>query len=174
MSKTAICFGLSEKEIDRAIKELEEYKKGFEKKCEELRQRVSERIRQKAQEGFNGAIVDDLTAESGGARLAEVNVVTEEGDDVTLVIAQGTDAVWVEFGAGVYYNGAVGSSPNPYGADLGFTIGGFGENGKKETWGFYENGDLKITHGTPATKPMFHAVQYVLDDIGDIAKEVFG
>ena len=173
MGKTVISFGLSEKEIDRAIKELEEYKKDFEKKCEELRQLVAERIRQKAQEGFNGAIVDDLTAESGGARMAEVSVVTEDSDDVTLVIAQGTDAVWVEFGAGVYHNGAVGSSPNPYGANLGFTIGGFGENGKKQTWGFYENGDLKITHGTPATMPMFHAVQDVLADIGDIAKEVF-
>lgn len=174
MGKKVISFGLSEKEIDRAIKELEDYKKEFLKKCEELRQRVAERIRQKAQEGFNGAVVDDLTAESGGARMAEVSVVTEDSDDVTLVIAQGTDAVWVEFGAGVYHNGAVGSSPNPYGANLGFTIGGYGENGKKQAWGFYENGDLKITHGTPATMPMFHAVQDVLDGIGDIAKEVFG
>ena len=96
MGKKVISFGLSEKEIDRAIKELEDYKKDFLKKCEELRQLVAERIRQKAQEGFNGAIVDDLTAESGGARMAEVSVVTEDGDDVTLVIAQGTDAVWVE------------------------------------------------------------------------------
>lgn len=174
MGKKVISFGLSEKEIDRAIKELEEYKKDFLKKCEELRQRVAERIRQKAQEGFNGAVVDDLTAESGGARMAEVSVVTEDSDDVTLVIAQGTDAVWVEFGAGVYHNGAVGSSPNPYGSTLGFTIGSFGDNGRKKTWGFYENGDLKITHGTPATMPMFHAVQDVLADIGDIAKEVFG
>lgn len=174
MGKKVISFGLSESEIDRAIKELEEYKKEFIKKCEELRQRVAEKIREKAQEGFNGAIVDDLTAESGGARLAEVNVVTEDSDDVTLVIAQGTDAVWVEFGAGVYHNGAVGSSPNPYGAELGFTIGGFGENGKKQTWGFYENGDLKITHGTPATMPMFNAVQVVISDIDAIVKEVFG
>lgn len=174
MGKKVISFGLSESEIDRAIKELEEYKKEFIKKCEELRQRVAEKIREKAQEGFNGAIVDDLTAESGGARLAEVNVVTEDSDDVTLVIAQGTDAVWVEFGAGVHHNGAVGSSPNPYGAELGFTIGGFGENGKKQTWGFYENGDLKITHGTPATMPMFNAVQVVISDIDAIVKEVFG
>lgn len=174
MGKRVISFGLSEDEIERAIKELEEYKKEFIKKCEELRQRVGEKIREKAQEGFNGAVVDDLTAESGGARLAEVNVVTEDGEDVTLVIAQGTDAVWVEFGAGVYHNGSVGSSPNPYGSELGFTIGGFGENGKKQTWGFYENGDLKITHGTPATMPMFNAVQAVISDIDAIAKEVFG
>lgn len=169
-----ISFGLSEQEIDRAIKELEEYKREFLRKCEELRLRVAERIREKSQEGFNNAIVDDLLPDSGGARMAQVSVVTENSDDVTLVIAQGTDAVWVEFGAGVYHNGSVGSSPNPYGSSLGFTIGSFGDNGRKKTWGFYENGDLKLTHGTPATMPMFNAAKSVLDEINDIAKEVFG
>lgn len=169
-----ISFGLSEQEIDRAIKELEEYKREFLRKCEELRLRVAERIREKSQEGFNNAIVDDLLPDSGGARMAQVSVVTENSDDVTLVIAQGTDAVWVEFGAGVYHNGSVGSSPNPYGLSLGFTIGSFGDNGRKKTWGFYENGDLKLTHGTPATMPMFNAAKSVLDEINDIAKEVFG
>lgn len=169
-----ISFGLSEQEIDRAIKELEEYKREFLRKCEELRLRVAERIREKSQEGFNNAIVDDLLPDSGGARMAQVSVVTENSDDVTLVIAQGTDAVWVEFGAGVYHNGSVGSSPNPYGSTLGFTIGSFGDNGRKKTWGFYENGDLKLTHGTPATMPMFNAAKSVLDEINDIAKEVFG
>lgn len=169
-----ITFGLSEQEIDKAIKELEDYKKEFLRKCEELRLRVAESIREKSQEGFNNSIVDDLLPESGGARMAQVNVVTENTDDVTLVIAQGTDAVWVEFGAGVYHNGSVGASPNPYGSNLGLTIGSFGENGKKKTWGFYENGDLKLTHGTPATMPMFNAAKAVLDEINDIAKEVFG
>ena len=173
MAKRVISFGLSEEEINRAIKELKDYKSNLVKKCEEFRHRVAELIREKSQEKFNSAIVDDLTPESGGARMAEVNVIVEDSDDVTLVIAQGEDAVWVEFGAGVYHNGSTGSSPNPYGANLGFTIGGFGENGKKKTWGFYENGDLKITHGTPATMPMFHAVESVLADIEDIAKEVF-
>lgn len=169
-----ISFGLSEQEIDKAIKELEEYKREFLRKCEELRLRVAERIREKSQEGFNNAIVDDLLPDSGGARMAQVSVVTENSDDVTLVIAQGKDAVWVEFGAGVYHNGSVGSSPNPYGSSLGFTIGSFGDNGRKKTWGFYENGDLKLTHGTPATMPMFNAAKSVLDEINDIAKEVFG
>ena len=82
--------------------------------------------------------------------------------------------MWVEFGAGVYHNGAVGSSPNPYGSELGFTIGSYGTNGARDIWGFYENGELVLTHGTPAAMPLFHAVQDTIDEIPSIAKEVFG
>lgn len=95
--------------------------------------------------------------------------------NVTVVVANGEDAVWIEFGAGVHYNGSVGSSPNPYGAKLGFIIGGYGKgNGRKETWGFYEDGELKITHGTPAKMPMANAVTALCNEFPRIAKEVFG
>ena len=54
------------------------------------------------------------------------------------------------------------------------TIGGFGKgNGKKETWGYYEEGTLKLTHGTPAVMPMARAVTTVCNEISEIAREVF-
>ncbi len=88
-------------------------------------------------------------------RYAQVDVSVDNRGSVTVVVASGEDAVWVEFGAGVYHNGSPGSSPHPHGAELGMTIGGFGKgNGKKEVWGFYENGELKLSHGTPARMPM--------------------
>lgn len=174
MGKRTISFGLSESEINQVISEVTEYKKGFASKCEQLQQRVADKICEHSQHGFNGAVVDDLTAESGGTRPANVNVVIEEGEGgMTLIIALGEDAVWVEFGSGVYHNGSTGSSPNPYGTSLGFTIGSFGDNGRKRTWGFYEDNELKITHGTPAAMPIFKAVQSIIQDIHDIAKEVF-
>lgn len=174
MDKRTISFGLSENEINKAIKEITEYKKDFISKCEQLRQRLADKICEHSQRGFNGAVVDDLTAESGGTRPANVNVVVEEGEgEMTLIIALGEDAVWVEFGAGVYHNGSAGSSSNPYGTSLGFTIGSFGDNGRKRTWGFYEDNELKITHGTPAAMPMFNAMQSIVQDIHDVVKEVF-
>lgn len=175
MSKTVIKITeLSEDSIEQAIKEVEKYKKDFEKKCNELCRRLAEKIQDEAQRGFSGAIVDDLTDKSGGAKMASVLVTTSESDGVFKVTAEGEDAVWCEFGAGVYHNGSAGSSPNPYGIDLGFTIGGFGANGKKEYWGFYDNGELKITRGTPASMPMYRAVQTAIQDIDKLAKEVFG
>lgn len=174
MRRKVIRISLSEKEIDRAIKELEQYKREIIRKTELLRTKVAERIANLAQSGFNGAVVDDLTGESGGARKAEVQVSIDERENVSVVIAAGEDAVWAEFGAGVYHNGSVGSSPHPKGQELGLTIGGYGKGmGKRQVWGFYEDGELKLTHGAPATMPMYNAMKIVCDEIVAIAKEVF-
>lgn len=175
MGKKVIRINLSEKDIDRAIKELEQYKQEIIRKTELLRVKVADRISALAQSSFNGAIVDDLTGESGGSRKADVRVSIDERENVSIVIAAGEDAVWVEFGAGVYHNGSAGSSPHPEGSKLGFTIGGYGKGmGKRQTWGFYEDGELRLTHGTPAVMPMYNAVKTVCDEIADIAKEVWG
>jgi len=175
MGKTTISFGLSESEIDRAIRELNQYKQDFLRKVDLLREKVAEHLADEARSGFRGAVVDDLLQNSGGARLAEVSVSVDNQSNVSLVIASGEDAIWVEFGAGVYHNGSVGSSPHPRGAELGFTIGSFGKgNGKKNVWGFYEDEVLKMTHGTPAKMPMYQAVQTVCNEIASIVREVFG
>lgn len=175
MGKKVIRISLSEQDIDRAIRELEQYKQEIIRKTGLLRQRVAKRISVLAQSGFNGAIVDDLTRDSGGARKANVQVSIDERNNLSVVIAAGEDVVWVEFGAGVYHNGSAGSSPHPKGSELGFTIGGYGKGmGKRQTWGFYEDGELRLTHGTPAVMPMYNAVKTLCDEIADIAKEVFG
>lgn len=172
MGKRVISFGLSVQDIDRAMKELADYKQDILKKTELLRERVAERLCVEAQSGFNGAVVDDLVR--GGQRFAQVRVTVDNRGDMTVVIADGQDAVWIEFGAGVYHNGSPGSSPHPHGVELGMTIGGFGKgNGKKETWGYYEEGTLKLTRGTPAVTPMARAVTTVCNEISEIAREVF-
>lgn len=175
MGKKVIRISLSEKDIDRAIKELEQYKREIIRKTELLRTKIAERIANLAQSGFSGAIVDDLTEGSGGARKADVRVSIDERENVSAIIAAGEDAVWVEFGAGVFHNGSTGGSPHPKGSELGFTIGGYGKGmGKRQTWGFYEDGELRLTHGTPAVMPMYNALKTVCEEITSIAKEVFG
>ena len=182
MGKRKITVGLSEQDIDRAIKELAQYKRDFLKKLEIFQKKVADRLAEEAQQGFNGAIVDDTyrtiangVKSSEQSRVAQVDVSVDDRGAVTVVVAKGKDAIWVEFGAGVYHNGSPGSSPHPHGAELGFTIGSFGENGKKKTWGYRdENGVIHVTHGTPATMPMARAVTTVCNDISQIAKEVFG
>lgn len=173
VGKRIIKIGLSEQDIDRAIKELADYKQEILRKTEILREKVAERLADEAQQGFAGAVVDDLVR--GGQKIAQVDVSVNHQGSLSVVIANGEDAVWVEFGAGVYHNGSPGASPHPRGAELGMIIGGFGKgNGKKQTWGFYEDGELKLTRGTPATMPMSRAVTTVCNEISEIAKEVFG
>ena len=174
MGNKVISVSLSESGIEKAIQELLAYKQEIIRKTELLRQKVAARLADEARSGFNGAIVDDLTGKNS-PRLADVNVSVDDWDNVSVVVAEGEDAVWVEFGAGVYHNGSVGSSPHPKGAELGFTIGGYSKgNGKKEIWGFYEDGELRLTHGTPARMPMSQAMNTIINDIVSIAREVFG
>lgn len=173
MGKKVISFGLSTKDINRAIRELEQYKQDLIRKTDLLRERVAERLAELARTGFAGAVVDDLL--NGGQRIAQVDVSIDQRENITLVVARGEDAIWVEFGAGVHYNGSAGTSPHPKGAEMSFTIGSYGKGmGKKNTWGFYDDeGTLHLTHGTPAAMPMYNAVKTVCDEIAEIAREVF-
>ena len=160
--------------IDAAVREIEAYGRRVQRKTDELRERVSYFIAKDASAVFNTAVADDLIGE--GAVTGSVQVSVEpRGDNTTVIIANGKDAVFMEFGAGVYYNGAVGSSPNPWGADLGYTIGSYGlGNGRKEVWGYKgEDGEIHLTHGAPASMPLYKAVQSVTRDIERIAREVF-
>ena len=116
--------------------------------------------------------MDDVV--SGEKRYANVDVTVNEEGNATVVIASGNDAVFVEFGAGVYNNGSVGTSPHPKGAELGFTIGSFGKgNGRKDVWGYYGEGGLTLTHGTPASMPMYRGMREACDRLAEIAWEVF-
>lgn len=172
---------LNSASIDAAIRELQEYSKWVQRKADELRKRVAELISNQAQTVFQSSVAESGFAVIDGSpvdetRFGEVTVtVRPESDNTTVIIASGKDAVFMEFGAGVYYNGSVGSSPNPWGTDLGFTIGSYGlGNGKKEVWGYPgEDGKIHLTHGAPASMPLYRAVVSVANDIEQIAREVF-
>jgi len=175
MSRTIEIDLLDASSVDAAIREIQEYANWVQTKTDELRERVAELIRRNAHILFvRGG--DELLESDSMFTWNDVEVRVESGgDNTTLVIADGKEAVFIEFGAGVYYNGPVGSSPNPLGAGLGFTIGSYGKGyGAKEVWGFYgEDGELHLTHGTPANMPLYNAVQSVSQDIVRIARGVF-
>lgn len=173
MAKKVIRFSLDHRSIDKAMREIKQYQAEIKRKTETLRERVATLIAWKASQGFSSALADDIM--QGEKRFGSVDVQIDERDNLTVVLASGEDAVFIEFGAGVYYNGSAGSSPHPKGGELGLTIGSYGKgNGSKNVWGFYEDGELKLTHGTPAAMPMYRAVKEVCADITSIAKEVFG
>ena len=174
MSKKVIQVGLSVKDINKAIREVNKYKEDFRKKVDTYRKRIADEIAVQASLGFGSSIVDDVV--NGGSRQPDVQVYVGYKGNIAVVVAEGEDAVWCEFGAGVYHNGSVGSSPNPYGNNLGFTIGSYGKGyGKKQVWGYYDDdSNLVLTRGTPATMPMYNAAQEIMRKSVDIAREVFG
>lgn len=170
-----ISMDLSSGGINKAIREIEAYKRELADKLTLYRTRLGEEIATEARMGFSSSMVDDII-KGGSPHTAQVEVSVTDDGNTTIILADGEDAVWCEFGAGVFHNGSVGSSPNPYGGEIGLTIGSYGKGkGSQTAWGFYDGDEnLIITRGTVATMPMYKAVQAVTARAISIAKEVFG
>lgn len=185
MATKTISFTLDVKSIDRAIKELQEYTRDFERKCQEIRERVAERIAWSAERGFSSAIASDVYRQvvgKGETQAASpvmangIEVHCDHKDDVSVVWTDGEEAVFIEYGAGVHYNGNPGDSPHPWGLEQGFVIGGYGQGkGVNDAWGYRDsNGNILITHGTPAAMPMYHGAEEAIRALDEIIQEVFG
>ena len=160
-----ISFSLSSKSIQKAIKELSAYREWVEEKTRELTRRLAELGAYEATVRFSRAYYD-------GPKSIEVSVdPIPNGYKIT---AQGEAVCFIEFGAGVYFNGPEPyPEPRPEGVSK---IGEYGQGkGKQAAWGFYDDGgDLHITHGTPAAMPMYHAGRVMQQEMERIAREVFG
>lgn len=174
MVKT-ISVSLSPRSVGAAIREIEKYRKSLDDKAETLRRRIAERIAMYASHGFQSS-VSDTRLDGAETPRPRVDVTVEDNGNITTVLASGEDAIWIEFGAGVYYNTPAGSSPHPMGAQLGLTIGSYGKgHGAKNVWGYIdEQGELVLTHGTPAAMPLYKAALRVAQEYPSLAREVFG
>lgn len=162
---------LDAKAINKLAQDLKKYEQFISKKAETLRNKVAQELAKEVAAGFNGAEGEYILFE--GYQVPSVNVTVETEGDITLVIAHGQEAVFIEFGAGVYYN--AGGTPHNRPPGI-VNIGEYGKGyGKRQVWGYYdESGELKLTHGTPASMPMYLAVQSIVPKVVKIAKEVFG
>ena len=164
---------LNARSVDDAIKKIEEYQKDLDDKLRRFRQLIAERIRWSAESGFSSAITSDIFM-GGTPPPNNVTVTVDERDDMTVVIANGEQAVFIEFGAGVYYN-----KPEPYPNPRPEGIVGIGEYGKgygsRQAWGYKdEDGELVVTRGNPAAMPMWYASEEMLNAIKSKFLEVFG
>ncbi len=166
-----IRFKLNSQDISRALSEVKKYHDDFPKKTEEIRKKVQAILTDLVKTGFNGAGYDDVLHE--GMKVPDVTVYATDEGNISLVVADGKEAVFIEFGAGVYYN--PDGAPHPARGQGIVAIGEYGYGyGKRKVWGYYdEEGNLKLTHGTPASMPMYHAIQEIVPRIPDICREVF-
>lgn len=175
---TKLTLDLMKGNFDELLQGIENYEKWLDKKCNELAKKVAEKMGEQADlyASFCTWYARDIEGGADVFYTANISISVEAKENgVYLVIANGDDAVWAEFGTGVYYNGAAGSSPNPYGKELGFTIGSYGKgNGKKDLWVYEESGTMLLTHGIKATMPLYNAQKKITQEIESIVREVFG
>ena len=147
-------------------------------------------LRKLSQHGYNDVRVTYDSAEFDG-KIPDVDVKIEWEDDNKVAIkVSGTDALFLEFGTGVYYN-----TPRDYPQielDPRFSIGGYGKHrGLQNQW-YYPaennpNGTphiyttkrgktvfdkYNVTHGTPAAKGLYYGMKTMKDEVIDIIRSV--
>lgn len=159
-----IKIDLSTASINAAIQELAALETWIKNKTQLLNEKLAILAEAEAARRFGSAYYDGEN---------DVDLYAEPTANGWRIIAEGRAVFFIEFGAGVYYNG---SEPYPEPRPQGIVrIGEYGQGkGKRQAWGFYDtNGDLVITHGNPAAMPMFYASEEVHNRFFEIAREVF-
>jgi hypothetical protein len=165
VAKRVIKIGLSSKSISQAIKELKSFRDSLEAKTDKFLKELGEIGVKEASVRFTTAIYDGVNDSS---------VTLKPIDDGYCIVAEGKAVAFIEFGAGVYHNPGE-PYPNPRQEGI-VGIGEYGKGyGKRQAWGFRnEDGELVITHGTPAAMPMWYASEEMRKAIANKFKEVFG
>ena len=114
--KKTITIPLSEDALNATIYDLRKY-------SNELRGKMQRLITAMCRHGEQYAI-SHVTRIDTGATVSSIHGYRKGN---TGVIVAGGNAVWLEFGTGVYYNGNPNGSPHPIGAELGMIIGEYGK-----------------------------------------------
>lgn len=179
MSKPIEVNVFSQKSIKQAIKELKEYKKWVLDKTEQLLEEFAKAGFEIVDENMQKAsyTFDEKGIQSGSDTTHTTKVkMKRKGNVITAdLIVEGKELMFIEFGAGVYYNGSAGSSPHPKGAVNGMIIGSYGKHhGIQKVWGYYnDSGSLILTHGVQAQMPVYKAEIEIIQNYINIARRVF-
>ena len=157
-----ISFGLSVKEINRAIREVEKYKA-------ELNAKVSMLIEALTDYGVEIAKVQvrQLRAWYTGELESSISGYFSPSTGVGIIKAGAPYAVYVEFGTGIVGSG----SPHPAPAGWQYDVNAHGESG----WWYYNDRDGKMhwTKGMPSRPFMYNTAKQLENECKIIAREVF-
>ena len=156
--------------LDKAIQEIRQYQNSLNDKCTEF-------VRRLAEVGI--PVIDENIAAAQGdsdkGHNTYIKIKSFDSYSQAELIVESKSILWIEFGAGVHFNGHLGSSPHPKGEELGYTIGSYGKGqGKNDFWFYYaDSGEAVMSHGTQATMPVYKAGLEIKRQVLKIAKEVF-
>lgn len=164
MAKKIIRFGLSEKELSQAIKQVEQYKKDLNKKCQLLVQALTDR----------GVEIAKINVQSLGAYYTgelenSIDGYFSPSTGVGIIYAGSFYAVYVEFGTGIQGD----RFSHALAGKLGYVydINNHGDNG----WIYFNEKDGKYhwTTGMPSRPFMYMTAMELEKKCEEIAKEVF-
>lgn len=172
MAKRKLTVRLNKDSIGMLVRYLEQYSLNLPTKCEEFVRKLGEAGIKVVNAEFAKTNASDYdTTHSTELRLSSFGAITQG----TLIV-EGEQVLFIEFGAGVHYNGAVGQSPHPKGREFGYTIGSYGKGkGRQDSWSYEaDSGEWVRTYGVRAQMPVWKAAQEMMNLVKSTAKEVFG
>lgn len=163
MAKTVIKFKLDEKDIERAIQEVKQFKREFLTKCDRLIERLTDSGVEIAK-----LQVAQLDAFFTGELMNSIEGYYSPTYGVGIIKAGAYYAAYVEFGTGV-----VGSqSPHPEPNGWVYDVNNHGEKG----WVYYDeySGGFRRTKGFKSRPFMYNTARELEKVCEKIAREVFG
>ena len=177
MSKT-ISFGLSVSEIDRAIKELREYKNSLDRKCEQLcfelckaGMPIARSYIGESRFGKYIRLSSEITPEKAGCKAIfymedTQKIVSKWQNQDGVQSKEISPALMLEFGSGL-------PAQNP--ANIpGVGTGTYGTHGNEPGWWYMDlQGEWHYATGTAPKMPMYNAGKELRGTVIEIAREVF-
>lgn len=148
---------LSPASCDKALKELEKYKREIEPKLDEVCRRVAE---------IGALVANSRMVLSDGN--TDVNITVEKMDGGYKLVMSGTDVYFVEFGTGSEVSSHYEVSVPVFSGSWSME---HAQQYAKHGWWWYGG---EVMTGTPAYMPMYYAGKTMREEIPKIAKEVFG
>lgn len=177
-SKTISIDLFSQKSIQNAIKQIEQYRDDLPRKCQEICRRLSEEGVRVADVAINSVpigrtitLTTDINPSKMGCKAIMKMTGTKTRTDDGRVFFS---ALAIEFGSGIRYN----PTSNPKAPEFGMGVGTFpGQSHAFQSEGWYyldSNGEWKHSYGVQASMPMYKASVEMRQKIDSIVKEVFG
>lgn len=151
---------LTNKSINNAIKQLHEYKNWITQKEAELRLRL-------AQVGATVASIRFARAIYNGTN--DVTVRVDNTGSVAVIYAEGDAVAFIEFGSGAKY-GYGHPTAGEHGMGPGTYPNGKGHWDDEDGWWYGHN---QHSYGNPPAMAMYAAHQTMVEQLAEIAREVF-
>lgn len=164
MKKKTIRCNLSSDSIDRAIKEIEEYKLQLEEKHKEFIKKLADKGITVAEKRYSEI--------KGDSETPSVSMTVSRGGYTATILISGPDVLFAEFGAGIHFNNEKTGPATKNAEKLGYSIGGYGKGlGKHHGW--HHHGGI-LSQGTEAADATGRIELELRNDVQSVVKEVYG
>lgn len=168
--KTIYIEAFDKLSVDMAIGKVKAIKKEWRRKAKEAEKLIAEELANLINQNLmNVAIADDLinVKEHQEVYTAPGVEARARGNTVTVY---GENAVFIEFGAGIYHNDGV-DNPLSKAVQFDTSIGSYGKGHGNEPYWFVAHN--LISRGTPAYMPINNAIEQLVPMIPTIVRQVF-